>query len=475
MSRKLGLAPLIGLVVVLTFTLTGCDFRIGASPEASETASTATVVDMSDEAAVSALCGTPDGDGSADAALAAFNELVASEDSGPRNDAFEAWGVNPQDEEAVAAAKTTLEARAAVVCEDVAAGAESTGVMDEDGNVTALPLYEGDGTTVVMDTTNLVSVPPLLDFGQRYQANTLTWQGLVDRVGDQQWYIDDVNARAAQTGFTWDDVLRFASVNRVETDENGNEKVAGVNALAIQIYNLTSEEMTDDQARAEVAKYITPAIEETIGITVADMPIQRIGGGFINTRNVGTKSAPVMGNYFSTEKMVRVSLMPIKFDEAGQPVSLDGSKGAGVFIDCGNLHWVPPMSWPCVDNTCTPPPCPVEVCLTPKDWSQSPNNGWTPRGVGPLTDGRESARQQESGETRGNVTDNQVPAGTESGETTSDLPAGTVTSPGANQGGDNRSDDAQDDTVITDDDGGTDGATCNATDPDTGAAVDCTP
>lgn len=463
-------AGLLAGILVSVVALSGCATDTTAASEPSPTATT--TVDMTDESVVAALCGTPDGDGSADVALAAFNELVASDDSGRRNDAFEAWGVNPQDEEAVAAAITTLEARAAEVCEDVAAGAESTGVMNEDGSVAILPMYEGDGTTVIMDSTDVASVPPLLDFGQQYQANTLTWQGLVERVGDQQWYIDGVNARAAQTGFTWDDVLRFASVNRVETDEDGNEMVAGVNALAIQIYNLTSEEMTDNEARAAVAEYITPEVESVIGITVAELPIQRIGGGFVNTRNVGTKEAPVMGDYFSPEKMVRVSLMPIVFNEAGQPVSLDGSRATGVFIDCGNLHWVPPMTWPCTNETCSPPPCPITVCLTPKDWTKSPSNGWTPDTIGPLTDGRESARQQESGETRGNVTDNQVPAGTESGDVTPDISTGTTTSDGAAAGGDDRTDDVQDDTVINDDDAGTDGDTC-ITDPDAVGVSTC--
>jgi hypothetical protein len=63
-----------------------------------------------------------------------------------------------------------------------------------------------------------------------------------------------------------------------------------------------------------------------------------------------------------------------------------------------------------------------------------------------------------------------VPPGTQSGDTTHDLPPGTLTGPGATPGGDNREDDISDDELVDDDDGGTGGATC-ITDPDTGAQV----
>ena len=491
--QRIAKSGLLAGILVFVAALTGCATNTSAVDNpASESAVT---VDMNDEAAVAALCGTPAGDGTADVALAAFKELVASDDSGRRNDIFASWGVNPKDDKEVTATTDTLEARAAVPCTDVAADAERVGVEDHDGSVSNPPLVGETEDTIVIDTTTNPATPPLLgtdllDINARYTAKTLTWAGLVERVGDQQWYIDGVNARAAKTGFTWDDVLKFASANRME-----DGKVAGSNALAIQVFNRPDLDNDEGKAlvRDEVRKYITPEVEAIIGLTVDDLGIQFINDGFFNTRNTGTASAPVMGDYFGRESMIRVSLMPLMFNEAGEVVGLDASRGAGVFIDCGNLHWVPRAVWTCTDASCTKPPetcppgttgtppncvtpptCPPGTngtppnCLTPKG-NRTPNNGWTPLQAGPLTDGKESQRQQESGETRGNVIDDQVPAGTQSGDTTPDLNPGSVTAPGANPGGDDRTDDVVDDTVTNQDDGGTNGDTC-ITDPDTGVS-----
>lgn len=82
----------------------------------------------------------------------------------------------------------------------------------------------------------------------------------------------------------------------------------------------------------------------------------------------------------------------------------------------------------CPIPQCTTCAC-TNTCLTPK--GPSVNNGWTPLPSGPLTNGQQSQQQKQSGQTSGNVTDSKVPAGTTSGSTTPDLPAGTVTAPGA--------------------------------------------
>jgi len=107
-------------------------------------------------------------------------------------------------------------------------------------------------------------------------------------------------------------------------------------------------------------------------------------------------------------------------------------------------------------------------------------NGWTPRDLShdPLTDGQVSQRQKDAGETRGNVIDQQVPSGTQSGQTTPDQTTGTTTAPGATPGGDPRpsqstqsstptssstpqpSDPPIDQQNTSQDDGGTSGATC---------------
>jgi len=479
MQRTTKLGLLAGTLVFVA-TLTGCAANTSTpAPAASDSTSSAatTTVDMTDPAAVAALCGNRAGDGSADVALASFNDLVASTDSGRRNATFETWGVNPKDEKAVTAAGDALKARVATPCTDVAAGTETVGVENSDGTVGNLPFVAEGKDTTVIDTTSNPATPPLiqpnlLDRSLRYTAQTLSWAGLVERVGTQQWYIDGVNARAPQTGFTWDDVLKFASVNKIV-----DGKVAGVNALAIQVFNRPDldNEAGRTQVRDEVRKYITPDVEKTIGITVDDLAVQFINNGFVNTWNAGTFRFPKMGNYFDAEKMIRVSLMPITFDANGRPVGLDGSRGSGVFIDCGNLHWVPVAVWKCTDATCakpvcppgttgTPPncppiPCPPTTCLTSKDWPKSPNNSWTPLQAGPLTTGHLSLDQLASGETRANVTDHSVPAGTKSGDVTSDLPTGTIVAPGATPGGDSQSAAPHDSANTSSDVGGTSGAT----------------
>jgi len=466
-------------VVVSAFLLTGCATATGSG-------STGSDIDLTSTSDINSLCGDEASE------TLGFVEAAqkADPDSGKRN-ALKDWGVtDPTDDDALTEIVGALKVRAAIKdCSedptDTASEAGTVGVESLTGDVGSLPLVTGTDATVVIDTTTQAATPPLLDGSLRFTAQTLSWAGLVERVGSQQWYIDGVNARAAQTGFTWDDVLKFAQANKMV-----DGKIQGVNALAIQVFN--RPDLTDAQARDEVRKYITPDVEATIGMTVEQLPIQWINNGFVNTRQAGTAESPSMGEYFDTQRMVRVSLMPIKFDDKGTAISLDGSRGAGIFIDCGNLHWVPKAVWTCkTDGSCDKPQCPAGMtgtppnCATPppppsgcvtdcgndsKDWSKSPNNGWTPLGPGPLTDGHQSQDQQDSGETSGNVIDNPVPEGTESDDTTTDLPEGTVTAPGATEGGDDQSGGGVDEENTNQNGGGTNGDTCV---PDTVAGITC--
>lgn len=115
---------------------------------------------------------------------------------------------------------------------------------------------------------------------------------------------------------------------------------------------------------------------------------------------------------------------------------------------------------PCREEEGCEPECPNGLC--PKDRANDPpgHSGFTQIfDLGPETDGQESERQHENGEVEGNVIDNQVPQGTQSGDTTSDT-GDTVTVGGAGDADDEiTSDDVTDDSVTVDDDGGTGGAT----------------
>ncbi|MFZ1250060.1 MAG: hypothetical protein WAR37_01245 [Candidatus Microsaccharimonas sp.] len=465
-------------------------------------------VNLKDTASVQALCG-----GEAETVLNTVSEATTTEESSGQRNALTSLGLSAEEvndnnmlTEIIGALKVRAADNECAADEQTSNQSGQVGVEENDGTQFTLPLVSGSDSTLIVDSTTQAATPPLLDGSLRFTAQTLTWEGLVQRVGNQQWYIDGINARAAQTGFTWDDVLRFASVNRMKDGKVDN---SGVNALAIQIFN--RPDLTDDQARAEVAKYITPEVEKVINVTVypvldqsgnivrAGLPIQRINNGFINTMNVGSKAEPSMGNYFDTQRMVRVSLMPITFDDAGKAVSLDGSRGAGIFIDCGNLHWVPKAVWYCKSDSCEKPQCPmgtigtppncsvptpptptsppshheecVSDCLEDKDWDKSPQeDGWVPLDVGPLTDGRGSQAQLESGETSGNVIDNPVAEDTKTGDTTTDLPSGTITAPGATDGGDDPSQGEVDEENTNGDEGGTDGDTCV---PDVIAGITC--
>lgn len=503
------IAAAIAASVVAALLMAGCttDLSSVMSGQAGLTAGP-DPINLTDVAAVNALCE----DEATEVANYVAKAAAASPESAQRT-ALSDWGVvDTSDDAALQEIVGALNVRKNADCEatiDTAKEGSTVGVANVDGSVMELPIVESPEMQVV-DTTGQSVTPPLLNGSLRFTAQTLSWGGLVDRVGDQQWYKDGINARAAQTGFTWDDVLKFAKVNKMV-----DGKVAGANALAIQVFNLP--DMSDAEARDEVRKYITPSVEETIGITVDRLPIQHHKGGFVNTRQVGDDKSPKMGEYFDMQPMVRVTLMPIKFDKNDKAVGLDGSRGAGIFIDCGNLHWVPVAKWICTDarqcgerptcpspstgnfpncnwptpppppnqppsggckHDCAPPPGCQHNCNPPddsKDWSESPQeDGWVPLGPGPLTDGKESQRQKESGQTSGNVIDNKVPEGTKSGDTTPDLPSGTVTAPGATPADgsngeppEDTSDDVVDEEVTNQDDGGTQGDTC-VTDPFTG-------
>lgn len=150
-------------------------------------------------------------------------------------------------------------------------------------------------------------------------------------------------------------------------------------------------------------------------------------------------------------------------------------------LDCGfqpNRSGGFPGIPTCTPGECTPPPppaeCPPGTTGTPPDcynlkWQQETvvNEGWTVRGTdNQLTDGRESERQHETGQVRGNAGSDQVGAGTQSGDVTSDTAPSDKGGPvvgGGTSGGDNRKDDVTNKELVADDPGGTEGATCTPT------------
>ncbi len=273
---------------------------------------------------------------------------------------------------------------------------QTAGALNYDGEVLYPQFYTGSGNiganapNVVVDSTQDPNTPALLDGSLRYENITQNWGDLVERVGDQQWYKDGIDARETQTGFGWDEILKFAAI-----EEEFAEEDVVLETRVIQVFNLPA--MSDEEVRDAVRPYLGNAADT--------LPIVHIDQPFFNTINVGTADAPRMGDYLDGQQMVRVSLVPIALDDNGEPIldedglpMLDMTRHAGVFIDCGNLHWIPPFVTICTDESCQPECPPWWPHGTPGLCKDDPNrdpdaeghnweggSGWNPGINGPAS------------------------------------------------------------------------------------------
>lgn len=332
MKRSFRLVPVIGLMLVGTLLLSGCQtiWSRGETPAPGPSVdATPTPEPM------------PQGGGNEE-------EVDETELSSECIEFFEQAG---KGDPIPAGARAAYNKRMAECLEDPTAGA-----MNSAGELEQLPLYTGDGNIFTVDSTSNTSTPPLivptsygvLDGALRYQNITKSWAELVERVEGQpdhirQAYIDGINKYASESGFDWKDVLAFAKMDDVE-------------ARIIQVFNIPVSEMSDDQVREAVRPYMEDAAN--------NLQIVRYAGQFVNTTNIGKNGNLVMGKFADGQRMIRVSLTPILLDDKNKPVldangkrQLDVSRGAGIFIDCLNLHWVPP-TYVCTDSSCKPPACP---------------------------------------------------------------------------------------------------------------------
>ncbi len=265
-------------------------------------------------------------------------------------------------------------------------GAEQIGVLEHDSSTAQLPVVNiGESADVAIFTqvpeTQVPSVlPVLLDRSSRVDNTgnggadrALSWQELVELTAGQQFYQDGINSFAGGLGFDWNDVQKFAAVNTHGADRCDVQ----YNSIVIQVF--AKANITDDQIRAVNAERVeqvecsTPEGKEKLRQVIANAPIRRIDGGFVNTWNDGTLAQPHMGKFWDTSSMIRWNLAPISFDAAGNPVGLDGSREAGIFTDCLNPHWVPVAVWTCAsDGSCGVPPCPPGMV------GSQPNCSWPP-------------------------------------------------------------------------------------------------
>lgn len=389
MSRKLRLAPLIGLMVAGSLLLVGCDKPVLGRNQASPS-----------------VTATP----------AATTSTTPSSTPSPTETGLPDNG--------------------------------QAGIEDSDGALTVLPMVTGTDVLPTADTTNDVRTPATYKDALKC-GPVQNWQELVDCVGGLQWYIDGVNARKGKTGFGWDDVLKWAKDTK------------DYDTRAIVVYN--SPGISEQDARARAKDVVGNGNEDKLPVVYKNTCI-------INTRGFGHEQ---MQDFVDCRSMVRVSLVPIAYGTDGKPgfpANLSESLKSGVFVDCFNVWWLPKKvvpGGPAPTPTPTPPPStpPPLTSKDPKD-DVTPPNGVTKLPAGAKTDGQESKKQQQSGETSGNATDNKAGEGTKSGDTTSDTGKGTGAS-GASSGGDDSSKATTDPKNTNHDDGGTGGDT-EISDPDAG-------
>jgi hypothetical protein len=483
-------------------------------------------INLTDATQLNQLCGTK----AHDIANTVSVDANAQAGSGKRNE-LKYWGLDPSNDKQIADIQTKLNARQ-VPCTTASAAATPSAsptsspsagggmkqgdatVADANGKREGLPSLSG-GAIPNGNTTNIQQMPPLsgalaLDCGTLQDQKTLAplqgWDSLVpciDKSGAAgQQYKDQVNKMHDEgtISFTWSDVQKWASAKT----KDGKLPESRV----IQVYGYTQAEMPIEQARINIADLVGGKdVAETLQVVYKP-------ASFIDTlRPLYKDQVMSIQEFVDFNKQVRVSLEPLVLDQSGTAVGVDTNSASGIFADCYNIHGmkmfmpsVPGAQLVCQPGTpmagqplpengeCTPPPA-TPICTTCECagncvpqcttcecagnclQAKGPSipNGWTPLGSGPLTNGKQSQQQQQSGQVSGNVTDNKVPSGTISGSTTPDLPKGTVTAPGATSGGDNSAGVPRDTGSTTTGGsstgtGGTSGATC-ITDPDTGATT----
>lgn len=173
------------------------------------------------------------------------------------------------------------------------------------------------------DTRNDPNTPATLAGGV---CDVMTgWDSLVSCVEDNNldWFIQGVNDRQGDTGFNWSAVERWAKARTV--DDNS------VEARVIEVYG----DISKVEARKRAAELVG---EDAAG----QLLIKRHAACFANTRGLGDGQMDDFVYCPPEERQVRVSLVPLQMDGKGHAVGyLDTD--SGVFVDCDNVWWVPPV------------------------------------------------------------------------------------------------------------------------------------
>lgn len=172
-----------------------------------------------------------------------------------------------------------------------------------------------DASTVV-DERKYYGAPATIPNGTC--PGMLGWDTLVTCVesNNLQWYIDGVNARASQTGFDWSDIELWA---KARTPEGNLPEVRYAQVFGPGVPSATA---TAD-ARA---------------LTGEDLRVVRQPAVFSNTQGIEAGRMADFDYDPLPAREVRVSLMPLKLNSAGEAVGVLNTR-SGVFIDCLNIWW----------------------------------------------------------------------------------------------------------------------------------------
>ena len=249
------------------------------------------------------------------AAIDTLDAAIREDDSDTLNDI----GVNTENTKSI---QTSLSAQNAKACNSkpvVTVGEEAkVDTYAKGGERSNQPVVGDNGRIVAGDSTREIETPPSVAAGEVLQrcSRLAGWDQFAPCMEGQQWYIDAVNRMAQFTGYTWDDVLKWATAK----DVNGKL----VDARTIQVFNLSQVDMPEPKARN--------AVRGLIGNDADILPFPVYHGEFINSRGLKEKT---VSSFVDRKRQVRIALSPLVLNKQGQVVGLRGD--AGIFVDCLNI------------------------------------------------------------------------------------------------------------------------------------------
>lgn len=214
-----------------------------------------------------------------------------------------------------------------------------TGVENSDGSKGVMPLL-GNEDEQLDSADSTLYAPASFPDAREVCGVVVSWIELVDCIDEADFYIDAVNSRAGSTGFDWDDVLRYAALEKEWAEDNEVDE-NNVTSATIVVFG----DYTDEQARAQA--------RELVGDHADQMHITRHSPGFVNT---WARDSGRITDYYHGSQQVRLSLLPVI--ERGSQAGPDMLATSGIFVDCLNIWWIPERVWVCADTECAPPPAP---------------------------------------------------------------------------------------------------------------------